>query len=155
MKRLSGSKGCKRMARQLIRQERQAHRDTHAGGQKKSNKPIGIRGCKGLCEMRSSMGKEVCALFKGKWRSIAGADNKEWIDVSSRGRGQRQGVCLLWKRTYYDLLVMPDSLWSRADRRDSRHIVTGCLSQGAPIGLRGACLRGSSCLVCMVAAICT
>jgi hypothetical protein len=29
------------------------------------------------------MGKEVCAWFEGKWRSIAGADNKERIDVSS------------------------------------------------------------------------
>jgi hypothetical protein len=37
MKSLSGLKGCKRMVRQIIRQERQARHDTHAGGQKTIN----------------------------------------------------------------------------------------------------------------------
>ena len=34
------------------------------------------------------------------------------------GAEDRDRVCLLWKRTHYDLLVMPDSLWSRAERRN-------------------------------------
>ena len=37
MKNLSGLKGCKKMARQILRQERQAGRDNYVAGQKKDN----------------------------------------------------------------------------------------------------------------------
>ena len=34
------------------------------------------------------------------------------------GAEDRDRVCLLWKRTHYDLLVILDGLWSRAERRN-------------------------------------